>query len=66
MSHKIRNTAHLALLNELYEMKIIPHGYLAPLSKRMLRKFLIWNKWYKQKTLDFIESEEWWYWWADD
>ena len=66
MSHKIRNTKHLELLNEIYNMKIIPRGYSDPLSKRMIKKFLIYNKWYKQKTLDFIESYEWWYWDVDD
>ena len=54
--HKLRNTKHIEILNSLVGIK--PDGYAQPLSKRMLRKILVYCKWYRQKAYDFIMSKE--------
>ena len=58
--HKIRNTAHLKLLNDLHER------YKDKISKAAMRQILIANKWNEHAVIQEIKNDEWWYRFIDD
>lgn len=62
--HKLRNTKHIKILNSLYG--IVPPGCREPLSKKKLRYLLHINDWNSEIVRKLIETDEWWYHWAND
>ena len=56
--HKIRNTQHLEVLDELYQMDLCKKKHI---SKRILKDLLTSYKWDKHKVLQQIKNDEWWY-----
>ena len=62
--HKIRNTKHLEILNSMLNIK--PLGCSQPLSKKTMRKILIFCGWNKKKALEWIESGDYVYHFMDD
>lgn len=54
--HKLRNTAHKALLEKMYAK----YGEKVGISKRQLRYLLATRNWDKWKVMDMIEKDEWW------
>lgn len=54
--HKLRNTLHIAILNNLLER----YGESKRISKRQMRIILQSNNWNKEETIDEIEKDIWW------
>ncbi len=55
--HKLRNTLHIAILNNLLEK----YGESKRISKRQMRIILQSNNWNKEETINEIEKDLWWY-----
>ena len=54
--HKLRNTAHIELLEKLFKK----YGELKHISKREMRILLQVNNWKEQKVINEIEADIWW------
>jgi len=55
--HKLRNTAHMALLNELFSI----YGEVKCISKKEMRILLSRHNWNKNEVILEIENNTWWY-----
>lgn len=60
--HKLRNTLHIAILNNLLER----YGESYGISKKMLRRILQGFKWDKDKAAKEVEDGGWKYWYSDE
>lgn len=62
--HKLRNQRHIEILNSL--LGFIPYSMNAPLSKRALRRILVYCKWDKKKAAKMLEDNDFYFIFAED